>query len=171
MKDFVAIPENRMKILRTNKKLIGKLEELVDVKVSIGEDLEIDSDDPLLLMCVKNVIKAFGRGFDFDDALLLLDEQYLLEIIDIREFAGKSRNRLIQLRGRVIGTKGKTKDIIEKLADVKIAVHGKTVGIIGRHEEVHRARQAIEMLLHGRKHGSIYRFLEQKVETREITPR
>ena len=162
--DYVAIPEKRIKILRTNKKLLEKLEKLVDVKVRVGEEVEIESEESLVLMCAKNVIKAFGRGFDFDDALLLLDENYLLDIIEIGEFAGKSRNRAHELRGRVIGTKGRTKDIIEKLADVKITVQGKTVCIIGRLDNVQDVRQAIEMLLQGRKHGSVYRFLEQKAE-------
>lgn len=164
--DYVAIPEKRIKILRTNKKLLEKLEKLVDVKVRVGEEVEIDGEDSLVVLCVKNVIKAFGRGFDFDDALLLLDENYLLDIISINEYAGKSRNRMQELRGRVIGTKGKTKDIIEKLTDVKIAVQGKTVCIIGRIENVQDVKQAIEMLLQGRKHGSVYRFLEQKAGER-----
>lgn len=164
--DYVAIPEKRIKILRTNKKLLEKLKKLIDVKVRTGEEVEIEGEDSLVVMCVKNVIRAFGRGFDFDDALLLLDENYLLDIVNINEYAGKSRNRMQELRGRVIGTKGKTKDIIEKLADVKIAVQGKTVCIIGRLDNIQDVRQAIEMLLEGRKHGSVYRFLEQRAETR-----
>jgi ribosomal RNA assembly protein len=166
MIDFVAIPEKRMKILKKDEKLLKRLEEFVDVKVRLGEEVEIEGDDSLVVMCVKNVIKAFSRGFDFDDALLLLDENYLLDIVDVREYAGKSRNRMQELRGRVIGTKGRTKDIIQKLADVKIAVQGKTVCIIGRLDNVQDVRQAIEMLLQGRKQGSVYRFLEQKAETK-----
>ena len=162
MMDFVSIPEERMKILRANKKLIDRLESLVDVKIRLGEDVEIDSDDSLLVMCVKRVIKAFGRGFNFEDALLLLDDEYLLEIVDIKQFVGKSRSRMAELRGRVIGANGKTKNIIERLTDVKISVYGKTVGIIGRWASVQNAREAIEMILQGRKHGSVYRFLEQK---------
>lgn len=165
MKDFVSIPEKRMKILRTDKKLLKKLEELVDVEIALADEVEIDGEDSLVVMCVKNVIKAFGRGFDFEDALLLLDDGYLLDIVDITQYSGKSRKRLTELRGRVIGTKGKTKDIIEKLKEVKISVQGKTVCIIGRLEAVQEVREAVEMLLQGRKHGSVYRYLEQRAET------
>lgn len=166
MMDFLAIPESRMKILRKDERLLKKLEDLVDVKINLTEEVEIESEDPLIVMRVKQVIKAFGRGFDFDDALLLLDEEYLLDIVDIKEFSGKSQNRMIELRGRVIGTKGRTKDIIEKLTDVKISVYGKTVSILGKWDSIQDVRHAIEMLLQGRKHGSIYRYLEQKAETR-----
>jgi ribosomal RNA assembly protein len=165
MMDFVSIPESRMNILRKNKKFLKKLEELVNVKIKLAEEVEIESDDPLLVICSKQVIKGFGRGFDFDDALLLLDEEYLLDVIDIKEFSGKSQKRLVEMRGRIIGTKGKTKDIMEKLTETKISVYGKTVGIIGKWDSVQNARYAIELLLQGRKHGSIYRFLEEKAKS------
>lgn len=165
MFDFVSIPEKRMKILRRNKKLIGKLKDLVDVEITINDEIKIEAEDSLLVMCVKRVIKAFGRGFDFEDALLLLDDKYLLDIVDIKQFSGKSSSRLVELRGRVIGTNGKTKNTIEKLTDAKISVYGKTICIIGRWDSVQCAREAIEMLLQGRKHGSVYRFLEQRAET------
>lgn len=164
MIDFVAIPEQRMKILRTNKKLVQKLESLVDVKIKLTENVEIESDDPLLVMRIKSVIKAFGRGLDFEDALNLLDEEFELRIIDIKGFSGKSSSRLNELRGRIIGRKGKTKAIIEKLADVKISIYGKTISIIGKWDSVQCANQAICMLLEGRRHGSVYKFLEENIK-------
>jgi len=166
MKDFVAIPEQRMKILRSDKKLVEKLEELADVKIKLGEDgdVEIECDDSLLLMRVKSVVKAFGRGFDFEDALYLLDEAYELCIIDVKDFAGKSSKRLNELRGRVIGREGKAKNIIEKLAGVKLSIYGKTISIIGKWDGVECGRQAVRMLLEGRKHGNVYKFLEENIK-------
>ena len=166
MMDFVSIPESRIRILKKNKKMLKKLENLVDVEIKLNDEVEMEGNDPLVIMRVKQVIKAFGRGFDFEDALLLLDEEYMLEVVDIKEFSGKSRNRMIELRGRIIGTKGKTKDLIEKLADVKVCVYGKTVSIIGKWDAVQDAKKAIELLLEGRKHGSVYRFLEQRAEVK-----
>jgi len=164
MMDFVAIPEERMKLLRSDKRLVEKLENLVDVKINLGESVEIDGDDPLLVMRVKSVIKAFGRGFDFEDALNLLDEEFKLCIIDIKDFSGKSSSRLNELRGRIIGTKGKSKAIIEKLGNVKLSIYGKTISIIGKWDGVECTREAVCMLLEGRKHGSIYKFLEENIK-------
>lgn len=161
---FVAIPEERMKILRKEKKLVKKLEDLAGVKMKLAENVEIECEDSIKLMRIKSVIKAFGRGFDSEDALYLLDDKYELCIIDAKDFAGRSSKRLEELRGRVIGTKGKSKAIIEKLADVKLSIYGKTISIIGKWDGVQCARQAVSMLLEGRKHGSVYKFLEENIK-------
>ena len=161
MIDFVSIPEQRVKLLKTNRKIVKKLEGLANVKITFaeGEDIQIECEDPVQLMCVKNIIKAFGRSFAFEDALYLLDDEYELCIIDITEFSGKSSDRLNELRGRVIGREGKTKNIIEKFTDVKLSIYGKTICIIGKWNSVQFAREAICMLLEGRKHGTVYNFL------------
>ncbi|MEM7825575.1 MAG: KH domain-containing protein, partial [Candidatus Aenigmatarchaeota archaeon] len=78
------------------------------------------------------------------------------------DYAKKSRNRLITLRGRVIGTEGKTKKLIEKHADVKISIYGKTISIIGKWDKLMIAKKAIEMLLSGSLHSSVYKFLEKQ---------
>lgn len=161
MIDFVLIPEDRMKILRNNKKLIKELKNLAEVKISLKDEISIESDDSLKLMNVKKVLKAFGRGFEMKDALNLLDDEYILETIHIKEFSGKSRNRMVTLKGRVIGTNGKTKKLIEKYMNVKISVYGKTICIIGKWDRVQLAKQAIEMFLSGSMHNTVYRFLEK----------
>ena len=164
MMDSVAIPEQRMKILKENKHLVKKLKDLADVKIRLDESVEIECEDSIKLLRAKTVVKAFGRGFDFEDALYLLDDAYELCIIDVKDFAGKSSKRLNELRGRVIGREGKSKNIIEKLADVKLSIYGKTISIIGKWDGVQYASQAIRMLLEGRKHGSVYKFLEENIK-------
>ncbi len=163
MIDFVSIPEDRMKKLVSNKKLVKKLEDLLDIKIDINEQVSIESDDSIQVMKAREVVKAFGRGFEFEDALYLLNDDYSLCMIDVKDFAGKSSNRLGELRGRVIGRRGKTKNIIEKLANVKLSVYGKTVSIIGKWPSIELARQAVCMLLEGRKHGTAYKFLEENI--------
>lgn len=162
MIDFVSIPRQRIKILKTDRRLVEKIEKLSDSKIKLNEEVSIECEDVLKLLRVKEVIKAFGRGFDIEVALNLLDEEYYLEVIDIKDFAGKSRSRLITLKGRVIGTEGKTKKLIEKFADVKISIHGKTISIIGKWDRVIIAKKAVEMLLLGSLHSSVYRFLEKE---------
>lgn len=164
MIDFVSIPEQRMKLLRVKTKLVKKLEDLGDVKIKLAEDVSIECEDPIRAMCAKNVIKAFGRGFDFEDALYLLDDEYELCIIDAKDFAGKSSKRLEDLRGRVIGREGNTKNIIEKITEVKLSIYGKTISIIGKWDCVQFAKEAICMLLEGRKHGTVYKFLEESIK-------
>ena len=162
MIDFVRIPEKRLKFLKENKKLIKQLEDLAEVKIELNEEVSIETEDSLKLLRIKEIIKAFGRGFEFDVALNLLDESYQLEIINIKDFAGKSRERSIVLKGRAIGSKGKTKNIIEKYTNTKITIYGKTISILGKWDDVMRAKQAVEMLLSGSKHTTVYKSLEGK---------
>lgn len=162
MMDHALIPEDRMKILKRNKKYLDRLRNFSSLDIKINEEIEIVGEDPLTILRVKDVLKAFGRGFNFDDALNLLDEEYYFETIDIKDYAKKSRDRLITLRGRVIGTKGKTKELIEKSAEVKISIYGKTIGIIGKWDRVVIAKKAIEMILLGSLHSTVYRFLQRQ---------
>ena len=161
MIDYIAIPEERMKILKKNEKWIKKLEELTNAKIKMNEEIKIEGNDFLQIMRIKEVLKAFGRGFGFNIALNLLDEEYYLEVINLKEYT-KSRNRMVVLKGRVIGTKGKMKKIIERETNTKIAIYGKTISIIGKFENLRIAEKVIRMILEGKKHGTVLRFLEEK---------
>jgi len=160
MIDFIKIPEERLKIFK-EKGHESQIEKLTGSKIDVNEDISIESEDPLMLIRLKEALKAFGRGFDLDIALNLLDEEYYLETINIQDFCGKSKDRMIVMKGRIIGTGGKTKRLIEKHTNVKIAIYGKTVSIVGRWDEVKMARHAIEGLLYGRKHTTVYRSLTE----------
>lgn len=162
MIDYVAIPKERMKILRKDEKLVEKIEKFGDSKIKLNEEISIECEDSIKALRIKQVIKAFGRGFDLDVALNLLDEEFYLEVINIKEFSGKSRTRLVTLKGRLIGTNGKTKKLIENFADVKLSIYGKTISVIGKWDRVMVAKQAIEMILSGSLHSTVYRFLERK---------
>ena len=158
MIDFVRIPEERMKLLKADPRIQKKLKDLCDCEFRYLEDVEIESDDSLKVFRVKEVVNAFGRGFNIDDALALLDEIYYLQIIEIES---KSKDRITVLKGRVIGREGGTKKIIEKISGAKISIYGKTISIIGRWDEVQIAKEAIDLILSGSKHSTVYQFLKE----------
>jgi len=162
MIDFVRIPEVKMKILKREKKFRDNLENFTESKIRFNDEVEIECEDPLKLLRIKMVIQSFGRGFDFETAMNMLDEEYYLETVEIVEYSGKSRNRMLTLKGRVIGTNGKTKKLIENFTETKLAIYGKTICIIGRWDRVVIAKKSIEMLLSGRLHTTVYRFLEKQ---------
>ncbi|MEM7825574.1 MAG: hypothetical protein QW412_01795, partial [Candidatus Aenigmatarchaeota archaeon] len=81
MIDYIVIPEERMKILRRNKNFIEQLEKFTDSQIELNEEICIDCEDSIKALRIKEVLKAFGRGFDFNTALNLLDEDYYFEII------------------------------------------------------------------------------------------
>ena len=90
---------------------------------------------------------------------MLKDEDFILEKIHIKNLT--KRHDLERIRARIIGTHGKTKEIIQELSGCLISLHDNTVGIIGRAEDVKKAIRAIESIIQGRKQGKVYSYLER----------
>jgi len=163
----VRIPTERVGVLIGPKGTTkARIEKLAGVKLSIDSeegDVEIDSthaQDPAMGVAVCSVVTAIGRGFSPDKALKLLEDEFFLEILDIRDYVGKKREHVIRMRSRIIGTHGKTRALIEELTGAHVSVFGNTVGIIGDSMQVDVARRALEMLLEGSEHAAVYHFLE-----------
>jgi len=164
MIEYILIPEEKMKKLKKDRRWELELKKYTDVKIGLNDGVTIEGDSFQVLK-VKEIIKAFSRGFNFDDTIDLFDDDYALETINITDFVGKSKERQIVIRGRLIGTRGKIKNMIEKFSNTRIAIYGKTVSVIGKWNDIKVAKDAIEMLLGGAKHNTVYRFLEKyKVE-------
>src|SRR4030067_1522344 len=161
MKEFVKIPEKRRRILKKDKSLIKKIEDLARTRIGLEEDVSIEGES-FYIYQTKQVFKAFGRGFDMKDALDLLDDGYGLEIIDLSELI-KSDKRMVVVKSRIIGTRGKTKKAIEDMTETKVAVQGKTVSLLGEWDKISVSKQAVMMLIDGCSHKTLYRWLEKKV--------
>lgn len=160
MRDFIKIPKKRLDKLKNKRSELNKLEKLTNTKISINEDIIIDGEG-INIFQTKNILKAFGRGFNIDDSLYLLDEEYSLEIIDLTEYT-KSKNRMTVIKSRIIGTKGKAKKYIEQYTNTKISIYGKTISIIGKWDKVNIAKKAILMLIEGCSHTTLYKWLENQ---------
>jgi ribosomal RNA assembly protein len=160
MKDFIKIPDKRRFLLKKNPENKEMLEEMTRVKIEINDEISIEGDT-FNVYQAKQILKAFGRGFEIKETLYLLEDDYGLEVINLSSLI-KSRKRLKTLKGRIIGTEGKTKDYIEKLTDVKISVLGKTVSIIGHWNKINIAKEAIMKIVNGCSHQTLYRWLEQE---------
>jgi len=135
--------------------------EIVAYHVDATDLYETDAPDPVMALKARDIVHAMARGFSEDRAFRLLDEDAYLEILDIKDFA-HSRNRVAQIRARLIGTRGKTRRIIEELTGVDVSVWGHTIALIGGTFEMVIARDAVIMLLRGSEHKTVYRFLERK---------
>ncbi len=161
----LKIPQERVAVL------IGKggetkkeIEEATKSELDISKegDVIIKGEDGILLYTTKEIVKAIARGFNPKIALLLLKPDYALEMIDMKDIAGKSKNTLQRLKGRVIGKGGKSREEIERLTECNISIYGKTIGIIGEINQVATARRAVAMLLQGSMHKTVYQFLEKQ---------
>jgi ribosomal RNA assembly protein len=162
----IKIPKERIAVLIGKKGEIKKtIEEETKTKIDVDSkegDVTIKGEDAINLLSAREIINAIGRGFNPEIARQLLKQDYILEIIGVQDFAGKSKSNLDRLKGRVIGKEGKSRRLMEDLTDTNISVYGKTIAIIGLPEDATNARRAIEMLLRGSMHSAVYKMLERK---------
>jgi len=162
----LKVPKDRIAVLIGKSGDVKKrIEEETNSHISIDSkegEVRITGDDSLGLFSAREIIKAIGRGFSPETALLTLKSDYSLELLAISDYVGKSQKTARRLKARIIGTEGKTRKQIEYATETNISVYGKTVGIIGEAEHVMIARRAVESLLAGATHSSVYRWLEKK---------
>jgi len=161
----IKIPEERVAVLvGTKGKTKAKIEKETGAELDISKegDVTITGNDALNLYTTREIIRAIGRGFNPDYALELLKTDYVLEIISLKDIAGKSQKTMERLKGRVIGRSGKSRAKIEEATNTYISVYGKTIGIIGDVIGVGLCHQAIEMLLHGAMHKTVFAMLDKK---------
>lgn len=162
----IRVPRERVAVI------IGKegeskkqIEALGEVKVSVESDTGdvsiIQKGDPLRANITADVIQAIGRGFSPLNATLLFEENYQLIIVSLRDFAKPGSHRIGQIRGRLIGTGGKTRKVVEELTSTHLSVYGDTVSIIGDYVANEYAKEAINMLINGSKQRTVYTYLEK----------
>jgi ribosomal RNA assembly protein len=103
--------------------------------------------------------RAVALGFAPEKALQLENDDYLLAVINLKEYTDKP-NHLRRILGRIIGEDGRARRTIEQLAEVDMVVGDNYVAILGKLEDVEIAKRAVEMLIEGKKHGTVYRFIQ-----------
>ncbi len=162
----IRIPKDRVAVIIGTKGSVKRnLQKRLNVKIQVNSEtglISLAAEDSLNLYSAKLVLKAIGRGFNPDVAVQLEDEDKTLDILNIDDYSNDNKSKQLRIKSRLIGTKGKSRRIIEKLTNTNIEVYGKTVSIIGDVNDAVIARQALERLMHGAKHSNVYAFIEKK---------
>ena len=146
------------------KKAVPTIENKVKVKIGFGKGNVTIKGNELNEYLVEKVVQAIDFGFMADDALLLMDDDFVLEFIEVKEHT--RRKNLVEVRSRIIGTGGKARKTIENLTGSEIVIHGNTVGIIVDSVHLDAAVQGIESLIQGAKHGNVFAYLEKQNKSR-----
>jgi len=169
---IVKIPSERVPaLLGASGETKDYLEHRMNVALSVDSEgaVEIigDSVDEYI---GKDVIKAIGRGFEPAVALKLLSDEYGFKLIDLRDYESSEKG-IARIKGRIIGEKGRTIEIINEEVGANVAVYGHTVGVISKLETLDYAMVAIFKLIEGSKHATVYSYLEKcrrKIKEEEI---
>jgi len=163
----VTIPQDRIGVLigqggETMREIESRAEVRLDIDSDDGSVRVEQTGDPVRGLKAPDIVKAIGRGFSPEEALVLLDDDMMLfDLVDI-EAAARNKNDLQRHKGRLIGENGRTRQLMEELTGADVVIYGSTLGIIGQPPQVEAVRSAAEMLLDGAPHGSVYSFLERK---------
>jgi KH domain-containing protein len=146
----------------------SKLEKALKIKISNKGKLIFikgPSEDEYL---ATKIIEAIDIGFSINRALLLNNENIMLQILNIKELT--KRHDLDRVRARIIGTHGKTISNLNHLTDCFISVKDNQVGIIGEIDCIKEAIIALKCLIQGSRQANVYARLERKKKERRLSP-
>ena len=169
----VYIPHERIRKLKDNKEYIRRIETLCKCKIKINEDLIEIQGEAFAEYVAKNIIYAFGRGFDIEIAERLADNDYYFSSIDLGQIISSDK-RVKQLKARIIGINGRTKKYIEELSGGKMSIYGNTVSFIGTINEINEIETAVNTLIDGGTHKLAYIRMEaahrkNKMEAKKVS--
>lgn len=165
---FIKVPGERIGVLIGRKgAVIGKIKHECRVNVDVESEsgnviVRYDSSSLIEGNPFKalEIISAIARGFSPERAFKLLDEDVVFQLLDIKDYVGKSQSSMNRLKGRIIGERGKSRRTIEELSGADVSVYGHTVGFIGIFEAIKVAVEAIVLLSKGSSHRSVYAMLQ-----------
>lgn len=155
----ILIPHKRAALL--DKKTIGELVARLGCKIEIEDNVLTIDGESYDEFNAKNVITAFGRGFSLDKAYRLLNEDFFFQQINLKDAFG-SKEQIMRVKARIIGTEGKAKEYIESVSGADIAVFGSSVSIIGKIDDLKVAEAAVRMLIGGGTHKTAYMVMEKE---------
>ena len=159
-----TIPFTKANEIKKHKR---KLETALEVTIKIQGNQAIIEGEGMKEYEASLVLQAMGFGFSMDKALQLKNQDMIFRILPIKSLT--RRKNLEEVRGRLIGTHGKTKDTIEKIADCDILLNRNEVGLIAHATNMEEATAALTNLIKGSKQTNVYRYLESANRKRKTS--
>jgi ribosomal RNA assembly protein len=168
-RQVIKIPNDRIGvIIGKNGKVKTQIQDKCNVTIEVdgenGSAIISSTSKPIIEtepFKAVEIVSAIAKGFSPERAYRLLGEEEILQLIDLRDYTGKSANSLSRIKGRIIGEAGKSRKTIEEISGAYMSIYGHTVGLIGTFEEIKLATEAVTMLSKGRSHANVYNMLQE----------
>ncbi len=140
-------------------KLRKRLEEKLNVKITNrGKEFYIEGK-PEDEYIAQKIIEALNFGFPYPAAILIKEEDFIFEIINIKDHTKRYDKE--RIRGRIIGRGGKTLKTLASLTGSFFEIKDNQVAIISDPENMELSQQAIISLIKGSKTSNVYKALEK----------
>lgn len=166
----VRIPKDRIAVLiGSDGRVREQVEEMTGLELDIDSESGVvevrgESDmDPVMPLVAADFVKAVGRGFAPKVAYRLFEPHVYFDLMDLTEWVGDRENHLRRVKGRIIGSDGKTRRALQEYTGADLAIYGKTVALIGDHKQLMLAREAVEMIIEGAPHAAVYQHLDERL--------
>lgn len=99
--------------------------------------------DPFIILKARDMIKLVSRGFPYEQAVRVLDDNVGCDIIKIRNMVRK-RERFLKRRQRFVGPNGATLKALELVTNCYILVQGGTISALGPYKGLQQVRKVAE---------------------------
>lgn len=154
--------EQVRKIIQNKKQIESEL----GVKINNrGKNVFVDGPAEKEYIALK-LLEAVNVGFSIAKALLLKEDNMMLQVLNIKDIT--KRNDLERIKGRIIGTRGRTLSTLHHLTNCELSLYDNQIGIIGFSENIENTIQAITSLIKGSKQGNVYARLEKEKKKKRL---
>jgi len=143
------------RIIQNKEKLERELNVIIEMR---GKEVYLSGKSEEEYIAEK-VIEALDFGFPFSNALEIKKDDFIFEILNIKEYT--NQKNFERVRGRIIGKDGKTLRTISNLSECYLELKENKLGIIGYAENIRTVEEACRLLIRGSKQANVYAYLEK----------
>ncbi|EJW05231.1 hypothetical protein EDEG_00696 [Edhazardia aedis USNM 41457] len=156
----IEVPQNKIGYFKLHwHQIYMPLVELFDMQVRFNlhtKAVDIRSNSPKDLERCAHFIAAIVFGFSVEESLKILRNTdcftFKFSIFEVKKLKNEHVSRAI---GRIIGTKGRVKQAIEKASSSSIIINDTDIFILGNTESINLAKHAICKLIMGSDPGKV----------------